>query len=301
MSDNNFEGFTPYDSPSNHEVPPLEPVEKVGPWGPKWCLIWGFTVFCVWQLSQLVVVAYLSFKQSGVEGLKGEGLETFAKSLSSNGDAVGLAGFVSAVVGCLMIVVIVKVRGITLAEGLALRKLKKWWMWFLIVPAWMISAMLIGVIVSLFQGSNAGADQAGIADLVEGTDMLLLLILGVSIGAPFFEEFFFRGLLHEGLRQSFLGPIGSGVVISAGFSVVHFQYQDPSAFVALFLLGCLFTAAREITGSLWAAIAMHAIQNTVVTLSMFLMLSGVIPEDRVPEDMREMFRNRNQEQPAVIE
>ncbi len=299
MSNDNFEGFTPYDSSPTESAPIGD--EGPGPWPPRWTLLWAFAVFCVWQLTQMGVVAFLSYQEAGMKGLSGEGITAYMESLGANGDAVGAVGFISAVVGCLMIVAIVKVRGVSLAEGLALRKLKKWWMWLLILPAWMISAMLIGVIVSQFEGSNAGADQAGIADLVEGTDVLLLLILGVSIGAPFFEEFFFRGLLHEGLRQSFLGPIGSGILISAGFSIVHFQYQDPSAFVALFLLGCLFTAAREITGSLWAAVVMHAIQNTVVTLSMFLVLSGAIPEDQLPDDMKEMFQNRKKEQPAAVE
>lgn len=299
VSDKQFKGFTPYDA-SGNLGPAMEPEEEgPGPWGPGWTLIWGFVVFCVWQLSQLAVVAFLSFREYGAEGLKGEGLTKFMENLGSNGDAVGLVGFTSAVVGCLMIVAIVRVRGCSLADGLALRKVKKWWMWLLVFPAWIIGAMVIGLIVSQFEGSNSAADQAGIADLVQGTDHLFLLIMGVSIGAPFFEEFFFRGLLHEGLRRTFLRPIGSGILISAAFSVAHLQYQDPSAFVALFLLGCLFTAARELTGSLWAAVVMHGIQNTVVTVSMFLMLSGMIPEDQLPEDMKEILRARSQEQSAA--
>ena len=69
-------------------------------------------------------------------------------------------------------------------------------------------------------------------------------------------------------------------------------------FLTLFLLGCLFTLARELTGSLWVAVAMHAIQNTMVTAMMFLALNGFIPEDQMPEDLKEIFEQK--EQPAMI-
>lgn len=159
--------------------------------------------------------------------------------------------------------------------------------------------IVIGLIVSPFQSEKSVGDQAQIAGMVEGTRYLILLFLGVSVGAPFFEEFLFRGLLHEGLRQSFLGPLGSGILTALGFSLMHGQYQDPAAFLMLFLLGCLFTLAREVTGSLWVAIAMHAIQNTMVTGMMFLALNGYIPEEQMPEDLREIFQAKDQA--AVLE
>ena len=215
-----------------------------------------------------------------------------------DGDLLGIMGFSSAIVGCLLILIIVKVRGVSLSKGLALRAPKKWWMWLLVFPAWILGMIVISLIVSPFQSDKSVADQAQIAGLVGGTDYLILLFLGVSVGAPFFEEFLFRGLLHEGLRQSFLGPIGSGILTALAFSGMHGQYSDPAAFLMLFLLGCLFTLARELTGSLWVAVAMHAIQNTMVTGMMFLALNGHIPEDQMPEDLREIFQQK--EQPAVI-
>ena len=263
------------------------------PWGPWWSLLWTFVIICVWQLAQLGVLAYLSFKQSGAAGLEQEGLADFMDTVMKDGDLLGIMGFSSAVVGCLLILLIVKARGVSLARGLALRPPKKWWMWLLVFPAWIVGMILISLIVSPFQSDKSVGDQANIAAMVEGTNYMILLFLGVSVGAPFFEEFLFRGLLHEGLRQSFLGPIGSGVLTALAFSLMHGQYQDPAAFLMLFLLGCLFTAARELTGSLWVSVAMHFIQNTMVTGMMFLALNGYIPEDQMPEDLREIFQQKS--------
>lgn len=301
MSEKNFEGFTPYDSPNAEIIPPAIPSgdEEPRPWGPWWSILWTILVICVWQLAQVGILAGMSFQRSGAEGVQGDGLAKFMELVMQDGDLVGLMSFGSAMVACFMIIMIVKVKGVSLARGLALRKPKKWWMWLLVFPAWLVGMIIIGLIVSPFQSDKSVADQAQIAGMVEGTNWLILLLLGVSVGAPFFEEFLFRGLLHEGLRQSFLGPVGSGILTAAFFSVMHAQYQDPAAFLMLFLLGGLFTLARELTGSLWVSIAMHAIQNTVVTGMMFLALNGLIPEDQMPEDLREIFnRPAAEEAPA---
>ncbi len=293
MSENSPENSNPY---QNNDLPESEVVlaeeETLRSWGPWWSLLWTFVVICVWQLSQVVILAVISLTQSGTEGLSEEGITRTVEGMMGNGDLLGIVSFLSALIGCVMILVIVKVRGVTLAEGLSLRRPRKWWMWLLVFPAWLMGMLLINVLVSPFQSDKAVGDQAQIAGMVQGTHYLFLLLLGVSVGAPFFEEFLFRGLLHEGLRQSFLGPIGSGILTAAAFSAMHAQYQDPAAFLTLFLLGVLFTLVRELTGSLWLAIVMHAIQNTVVTGVMFLALNGLIPEDQIPEDLKEILKSK---------
>ncbi|WP_411845151.1 CPBP family intramembrane glutamic endopeptidase [Roseibacillus persicicus] len=301
MSEKNFEGFTPYDTPTSGLKPPSLPQDddEGRPWGPWWSILWTVVVICVWQLAQVGMLAGMAFHHKGAKGLEGNGLSDFTSIVMADGDLLGLMSFGSALVGCFMILLIVRAKGVSFSRGLALRKPKRWWMWLLVFPAWLIGMILIGLIVSPFQSEKSVADQAQIAGMVEGTNWLIFLLLGVSVGAPFFEEFLFRGLLHEGLRQSFLGPIGSGILTAAFFSVLHAQYQDPAAFLMLFLLGGLFTLARELTGSLWIAIVMHAIQNTVVTGMMFLALNGYIPEDQMPEDLREIFNRPAAEEASI--
>jgi len=111
-------------------------------------------------------------------------------------------------------------------------------------------------------------------------------VLVASITVPFIEEAFFRGiilgvLLRTGRKYM---PI---LVVSALFAAVHFlkapertsavvtwssglnsiahafgRFGDPvmiaSAFVTLFLIGCVLADARVLTRSLWLSIGLHA-------------------------------------------
>jgi len=111
-------------------------------------------------------------------------------------------------------------------------------------------------------------------------------VFAASITVPFIEEAFFRGivlgvLLRTGRKYM---PI---LVVSALFAAVHFlkapertsavvtwssglnsiahafgRFGDPvmiaSAFVTLFLIGCVLADARVLTRSLWLSIGLHA-------------------------------------------
>ena len=111
-------------------------------------------------------------------------------------------------------------------------------------------------------------------------------VLAASIAVPFIEEAFFRGiilgvLLRTGRKYM---PI---LAVSALFAAVHFlkapertsavitwssglnsishafgRFGDPmmvaSAFVTLFLIGCVLADARVLTHSLWLSIGLHA-------------------------------------------
>ncbi|MFZ0918189.1 MAG: CPBP family intramembrane glutamic endopeptidase [Candidatus Udaeobacter sp.] len=111
-------------------------------------------------------------------------------------------------------------------------------------------------------------------------------VLTASIGVPFIEEWFFRGiilgvLLRTGRKYM---PI---LAVSALFAAVHFlkapeqttvvvtwssgfnsighsleRVGNPmmvaSAFVTLFVIGCIFADARVLTRSLWLSIGLHA-------------------------------------------
>lgn len=241
-----------------------------------------------WLTAQ-AVCAQIIIKTQGLEAKDESGSGQASESLISDGDYLGVVGFFPAIIGVLGVIAVVKVRGISLARGLDLRAPKLWvWPATIVVTPFILVAL--GSLMQLFAGESAIDDRAGIGVAVKNTDWLILLLLGVSVGAPFFEEFLFRGLLHSGLRQSFLGVWGSAIATAALFSVVHGQYQDISAFGFLFLLGLLFVAAREITGSLWVPILMHSIQNFLATMPLYLILNGYIPTESLPEDYQEFIQ-----------
>lgn len=85
------------------------------------------------------------------------------------------------------------------------------------------------------------------------TALLLVLV------APFAEEMFFRGFMFTGLRRSVgvpLAALTSGLV----WSVIHGQ---AGLVLPITGIGVLFALVLAATGSLWNAIAAHAIFNLV--------------------------------------
>jgi CAAX protease family protein len=84
-----------------------------------------------------------------------------------------------------------------------------------------------------------------------------------AIGAPFFEELFFRGALYGALRRRF--GIAVGVILSAGlFASLHPQL--PLGFLPIFFLGAVFALLYEWRQSLIPGMAFHAVNNGVIFL-----------------------------------
>jgi membrane protease YdiL (CAAX protease family) len=83
--------------------------------------------------------------------------------------------------------------------------------------------------------------------------------VAVSLSAGFCEEFIFRGYLIWAF-QPVLGLWGA-----AGFSVVVFAaahaYQGAKGILATGVVGSLLTLVVLISGSLWPAIALHALTD----------------------------------------
>lgn len=93
---------------------------------------------------------------------------------------------------------------------------------------------------------------------------VVILVLIVGIGAPFFEELFFRGLVLRAIQAYFddtLALVGSAVI----FAAVHFERLQ---FPALVLFGLVAGYCAQRTGRLGMAICAHIGFNvtTVVIL-----------------------------------
>ncbi len=96
----------------------------------------------------------------------------------------------------------------------------------------------------------------------------VVLFASVIIGAPVAEEVVFRGVLFPALRPR-LGLRGALFLQAAVFSAIHL---DPVGFVPRLLLGVVFGELTLFTGSLWASIFAHALNNGVS--SVFFLLNG---------------------------
>ncbi len=92
------------------------------------------------------------------------------------------------------------------------------------------------------------------------------MLITVTIAAPLGEELFFRGLLLPSLRRG-LGTIASVIATAALFSAIHL---DKVGFLGLMEIGILLGALRLWSGSLWAAVIGHAMNNGVAGAAFML-------------------------------
>ena len=122
-------------------------------------------------------------------------------------------------------------------------------------------------------------------------EILVLMTISLCVMAPLSEELFFRGLVQSYLAQVLANIRGHFVVPRSGetfgekasptaiapadrwgaifissafFALAH---AEPSAFVALFLLGVALGYVYERTGNLWTDITMHSVFNGVSLLA----------------------------------
>jgi membrane protease YdiL (CAAX protease family) len=94
----------------------------------------------------------------------------------------------------------------------------------------------------------------------------LFLVFGI-LPAPFFEEFYFRGLLYPALQRR-VGVVVSVVITAAAFAAIHAsQLAGSLAPVALlFVVGVILTIIRVATGSVAASFLFHAAYNATLFL-----------------------------------
>lgn len=110
-----------------------------------------------------------------------------------------------------------------------------------------------------------GEAARDLVDRVDGPIDFVILALVVAIGAPLAEEFFYRGLLLQGLRRR-IPDVVAVVVSSSLFALVHI---DPILFPGTFVLGAAAAFATLRTGRLGLACAMHVGFNAATLVLLF--------------------------------
>jgi membrane protease YdiL (CAAX protease family) len=123
-------------------------------------------------------------------------------------------------------------------------------------------------IISLPEPQSPAGDEA---KLLSGT-ALMLFAFTACILAPIVEETLFRGLIQNTLRAVFRGKserflfvrdLVAVVLASAIFAGAH---GTLTGFPPLFIAGLMMGVAYWRTGSLWASMGVHLLNNVVATL-----------------------------------
>ncbi len=107
-----------------------------------------------------------------------------------------------------------------------------------------------------------------IDQLVDSPLSFILFTLTAVIIAPFFEEFFFRGLLQPLFSRTFGLVAGIGLT-AALFGAAHgYEYAWAWQYIlAIFLAGVVFGVARARTKSIIPPIIMHCCYNAVFLIA----------------------------------
>jgi membrane protease YdiL (CAAX protease family) len=97
--------------------------------------------------------------------------------------------------------------------------------------------------------------------------VLALVGLVIVVGAPFFEELLFRGVILRGLRSRL--PAATAVALQGlVFGAFHFEASRGAGNIGLVIvisgMGIVFGALAERTGRLGSGMIAHAIQNGLV-------------------------------------
>jgi membrane protease YdiL (CAAX protease family) len=248
-----------------------EQVIKRQVWGPWATVGFGLVIIIVYLITQIIlgiiIGVAVSFSDSNLS--PSQIAETL---LAIEGLLVSTSTIASAIVGVGLIIIFVKVRkNISIAKYLALKPIS--------IKAILVS---LGIITGLIIINDTICIIIGrpvnpqvMVDTYNTSVWPVLLWIALVIFAPAFEEAFFRGFLFTGLSDSKLGVIGTIILTSLLWTLLHVQYEV-FELVSIFILGIILGITRFRTRSLWAPLSMHALANVVATLEVALNVNSLI-------------------------
>jgi membrane protease YdiL (CAAX protease family) len=111
---------------------------------------------------------------------------------------------------------------------------------------------------------RVGESADAMAERADSGVGVVLLVLIAAIGAPLFEELFYRGLFLRAVQRR-LGDVAAVALPALVFGLVHFQPYD---FVALVLFGMAMGVVTLRTGRLGVAIWAHVAFNGTALLAL---------------------------------
>jgi uncharacterized protein len=138
------------------------------------------------------------------------------------------------------------------------------------IVAAMLCVVLAGVIGSAFSGSRFAGSNTAIITSQKGNSVGVAVVTVIAaVGAPIFEELFFRGFL----RQSLASRLGVGAIWVQAllFGLAHYQFGlglgNVSVVAATAGIGVVLGYTAYVTGRLGADTIAHGMFNLFVTLT----------------------------------
>jgi membrane protease YdiL (CAAX protease family) len=184
------------------------------------------------------------------------------------------AGLVTALAS----LVLVRAKGGNARRHLALGLPELGWLGWIVIPlCFVIVVYVCNTLIVEVSGTDPQAyvpnqDEPGEAGLVKEAvfgiaagPWFWLALPGIVFGAPLAEELTFRGQLFSSLASTRLGFIGTTIVTSALWSLLHLT--EPLLNVAMvFVMGLLLGWLLVRFGSVWLSLACHGAWNLAMVL-----------------------------------
>lgn len=224
-------------------------------------LLFAFLTLIVYIFLQSSLLQHFARAQVG-ELAPPEELATAMKALINDARVLSYIEIVSGTLTTLFIILLLKLRNVSPIEYLKLYPFQKrdLFNWLAVLAVFTAALTLVSWLIS-------HESSEFMQNIWESCDNVFLLIIGIVIVAPIFEETLFRGFVFTGIQQSHLGTGAAIVFTSAIWAMIHTQY---GAFdlISIFLLGILFSIARIASGSLLVPIVLHGAFNLFAILEM---------------------------------
>jgi uncharacterized protein len=267
MEQNEIQPGIPPEPPAQVEIvlpKPRSPFWTAGP-----TVGFGIVIFIANTIMQIMVA--VGFAVAKIVSNPGLDLMDFTASLASNGLLLSIATIASAVVGICFIVLFVTLRkGAPVLDYLGLRKIPK--KSILLFIAICIGLICLSGLINIFFEQQA--DSGFTIDAYRTSVWPAVFWIAAVIFAPAFEEALFRGFLFVGLKQSWLGPVGTIILTALAWALLHIQY-DVYGMTTILVLGLVLGIVRLKTNSLWGPLIIHSAWNLIAMIGADLYVSGI--------------------------
>lgn len=131
----------------------------------------------------------------------------------------------------------------------------------------LLSMTVLGLVATLVPGFEIDQRQDIGFSTLFGIDQRLAAALLLIVVAPVVEEVIFRGILYSKLRSLRMPVWLVVLVVSASFAALHGQWNVA---IDVFVLSAVACVLREVTGTIWPGIMMHAVKNSVAFYMLFV-------------------------------
>lgn len=238
-------------------------------WGPVWAIALSIIIYFAAQIIGLLLVMVYPMAQGWQQGTITKWLET---SVNAQFATVLLTEIIT--IGALAL--FLKWRKSNF-KSLGLGKIKIKWLGYALfgyVTYFIILLLGFAIAKQLLPSLDLDQKQQLGFDAAHQPYQLVLVFMSLVILPAFVEELMTRGFLYQGLKKKW--PKWLAVIVtSLIFGMAHLQFglDAPllwAAAIDTFILSLVLIALVERSGSLWPAIGLHFIKNSLAFTFLFL-------------------------------